>query len=185
VPLIVATLVLVAVLILSVLLLPISIIQRYRVGTRRRQARGWVIALNLVGVGISIALFLFSSALMSAWLPGAFSYAGLGLMGGSVLGLLGLFMTRWETSAGGLHYTPPWPLVLAITLIISSRVLFGLWRGWHTWGTAPDATSWLQQSGATGSLAAGAAVLGYYFSYWYGVRWRARRLPPVRRMPRR
>ena len=181
-PLIVAVLVLLGVLLLSILLLPISIIQRYRVGTRRRSARGWIITVNLVGIGISISLFLFSSALISPWLPGAFTYAGLGLVAGGLLGVIGLLLTRWETTAGGLHYTPPWPLVLGITLIIAGRLLFGLWRSWHTWGGAPDTASWLQQSGATGSLAAGAAVLGYYFIYWYGVRRRLRRLPPVRRL---
>lgn len=182
-PLIVAAFVLLAVLVLSVLLLPISIIQRYRVGTRRRPARGWITALNLIGIGMSVCVFLASSALVSSWLPGAFTYAVLGLLAGGALGLLGLVLTRWEPTAGGLHYTPPWPLVLAITMIISTRLLFGLWRGWHTWGAAPDTTAWLQQSGATGSLAAGAAVLGYYFLYWAGVRRMTKRHPPVRRLP--
>ena len=184
-PLIVAAVVLLSVLALSVLLLPISIIQRYRIGTRRRPARGWITTLNLVGIALSISLFLFSSALISPWLPGAFTYAAGGLAGGCLLGLIGLLLTRWETTAGGLYYTPPWPLVLGITLIIAGRLLFGLWRSWHTWGAAPDTTAWLQQSGATGSLAAGAAVLGYYFLYWAGVRRMAARHPPVRRIPRR
>lgn len=184
-PLIVAAVVLLAVLVLSVLLLPISIVQRYRVGTRRRPARGWLIGLNLLGVGTSIGLFLLSSALISAWLPGAFRYAVLGLAAGAVLAVFGLWLTRWEPSTGALHYTPPWPLVLAISVLIAGRVMFGLWRGWHSWGASPDTTSWLQQSGATGSLAAGAAVLGYYFTYWAGVRRRLRRLPPVRRIPSR
>ena len=184
-PLIVAALVLVAVLALSVLLLPLSLIQRYRVGTRRRPARGWVTALNLAGVTISSALFLLSAALISPWFPGAFSYAALGLLAGCVLGIAGLLMTRWETTAGGLHYTPHWVLVLSLTLVITGRLAYGLWRGWHTWSSAPDTTSWLQVSGAAGSLAAGAAVLGYYLVYWAGVRRRMRRHPPVRRMARR
>ena len=183
-PLIVAALVVLAVLVLSVLLLPISIIQRYRVGTRRRPARGWMTVLNLVGLAISICLFLVSAAFISPWLPGAFTSAVLGLAGGTALGLMGLLLTRWERTGGGLHYTPPWPLVLGITLIISARLVFGLWRGWYTWGAAPDTTSWLQQSGASGSLAAGAAVLGYYFLYWMGVRWMMNRHPPVRRVRR-
>lgn len=184
-PLIVAALVLVAVLALSLLLLPLSLIQRYRLGTRRRAARGWITALNLAGVTISSALFLFSAALISPWLPGAFTYAASGLLAGCLLGVVGLLLTRWESTAGGLHYTPHWLLILSLTLIITGRLAYGLWRGWQTWGSAPDPTSWLQVSGAAGSLAAGAAVLGYYVIYWAGVRRRMRRHPPVRRVRRR
>ena len=184
-PLIAAALVLLAVVALSVLLLPLSLIQRYRLGTRRRAARGWSTALNLAGVTASAALFLFSAALISPWFPGAFTYAASGLLAGCLLGVAGLLLTRWESTAGGLHYTPHWVLVLGLTLIITGRLAYGLWRGWQTWGSVPDATSWLQVSGAAGSLAAGAAVLGYYIVYWAGVRRRMRRHPPVRRVPRR
>ena len=183
-PLIGAAFVLLAVLVLAILLLPISIIQRYRVGTRRRPARGWITALNLAGLGVSIVLFLVSSVVISHWVAGAFTSSVLGVASGSVLGLVGLLLTRWERTADGLHYTPPWPLVLGITLIVSGRLLFGLWRSWDAWGATRDAASWLQQSGTTGSLAAGAAVLGYYFLYWMGVRWMSKRHPPVRRLAR-
>jgi hypothetical protein len=54
-------------------------------------------------------------------------------------------------------------------------VLFGIWRGWHAWRHAPDDTPWLAAFGVAGSLAAGAVVLGYYVSYWMGVRRRLRR----------
>ena len=48
------------------------------------------------------------------------------------------------------------------------------WRGWHNWRAAVGGNSWLAQSGAEGSLAAGAVVLGYYVIYWAGVRRRLR-----------
>jgi hypothetical protein len=35
--------------------------------------------------------------------------------------------------------------------------------------------SWLTASGAAGSLGAGALVLGYYLTFWVGVRRRLRR----------
>ena len=176
-PLIVAVLVLMAVLVLSVVLLPLSLIQRYRVGTRRRPAWAWLITLNLVGVLISSALFIVSAAVMTAWLPGALTYSLGGLLTGSVVGLLGLWLTRWEPTPGGLHYTPSRILMLGLTLVVLGRLVYGFWRSWHAWSAAPDTTSWLNASGAQGSLAAGAMVLGYYVVYWAGVR---RRLARVR-----
>ena len=47
-----------------------------------------------------------------------------------------------------------------------------MWRSWHAWHARVDDTSWLAASGAAGSLAAGAVVLGYYVAYWIGLRWR-------------
>lgn len=184
-PVVAAALVFIAVLALSVLLLPLSLIQRYRVGTRRRPARSWLTTLNVAGVSVSSAIFVFSAALMSAWIPGAFTYAVVGFAAGGLLGAIGLWLTRWEATAGGLHFTPPWALILGLTLIITGRLLYGFWRAWHTWGLAPDAAAWLQASGAAGSLLAGATVLGYYVVYWWGVRGRIRRHPPVRRLPQR
>jgi hypothetical protein len=183
-PVIAAALVLFAVLALSILLLPLSLIQRYRVGTRRRPARPWITTLNLAGVSASSLILLFSAALMSPWIPGALTYAAFGLAAGAVLGMIGLVFTRWESTAAGLHFTPPWLLVVGLTLIVTGRLLYGFWRAWHGWGLAPDASAWLQTSGATGSLAAGATVLGYYVLYWWGVRGRIARHPPVRRIPR-
>jgi hypothetical protein len=61
--------------------------------------------------------------------------------------------------------------VLAITLVVTARLIYGFWRSWHAWQSTPGDTSWLAASGAAGSLAAGALVLGYYLAYWAGV-WR-------------
>jgi len=69
---------------------------------------------------------------------------------------------------------PNRPLVLLITVVVAARVLYGFWRGWHAWQNAEAGTSWLAASGATGSLAVGAVVLGYYFTYWAGVARRER-----------
>jgi hypothetical protein len=92
-----------------------------------------------------------------------------------VLGLVGLAVSRWEFSPGSLHYTPNRWLVLGITLVVTARLAFGFWRSWHAWRAAPDGMSWAAASGAAGSLAAGAIVLGYYLTYWIGVRRRLRR----------
>ena len=173
---IVALLLLVALVVLaSVALLPVSLVQRYRLGTARRPARGWVISINLAAIGISIGLFLLSSAITSAWVPQAFAYTLAGLAVGSLLGLVGLALTRWETTRPALYYTPNRWLILAITLLVTARVLFGFWRSWQAWRAGLEYTSWIAASGVAGSLAAGAIVLGYYFMYWLGVRRRLKR----------
>ena len=156
-------------------LMPLSIVLRYRAGTARRQARGWVATLNLVGLAISASLFLMGAGLTSIWVPHAFTYSLLGLLGGIALGIVGLWLSRWERAPQSLHYTPNRWLVLAITLVVTGRILYGFWRGWHTWRHAPGEASWLAAFGVAGSMAAGAVVLGYYLAYWTGVRQRLRR----------
>lgn len=156
-----------------VILLPLSIVQRYRVGTARRRARVWVATLNVVLIGFSAALFLLAAAVMNAWVADTFFYGVAGLAGGSVLGLVGLKLTRWDTTARALHYTPNRPLVLIITLAVLARLLYGFWRGWQAWHESESGASWLATSGAAGSLTVGAVVLGYYLAYWAGI---ARRL---------
>ncbi len=154
----------------AIALLPLSIIQRYRVGTSRQRARGWLISLTLFGLSVSTALFVIGAAVTNIWVPEALTYTLAGLTGGFVLGLAGLALTRWEISPQGLHYTPSRALVLAITLVVTARLFYGLWRGWHNWRAAAEGADWLAQSGAAGSLAAGAVVLGYYLVYSIGVR---------------
>jgi hypothetical protein len=151
--------------------MPLSIFLRYRASTARRQARGWVAAINVGALAVSVALFLTVAALTSLRAPRAFTYAVLGLVGGCVLGLLGLFLSRWEAGPRALHYTPSRALVFAITLVVASRMLYGLWRLWHAWRSTPGDASWLAASGVAGSLGAGAVVLGYYLAYNAGV-WR-------------
>ncbi len=154
----------------AIVLMPLSLVQRYRVGTARRPARGWVATLNLVGIAVSTAIFLMGTAVTSIWVPRSFSYSVIGLTAGCVLGLFGLLLTRWEATPTSLHYTPNRWLVLGITLTVTARIVYGFWRSWHMWQRGLDTSSWLISSGVPGSLAAGAVVLGYYLVYWSGVR---------------
>lgn len=169
-PLVVLAVALVVVLTL-IALMPLSIVLRYRAGTARRRARGWVATTNLFGIGSSAAFLLVVAAVTSAWVPNAFTYTFIGLAGGCLLGLLGLSLSRWERTPQSLHYTPSHWLVLAITLVVTSRMIYGVWRSWQAWRSTPTDSSWLASSGAAGSLAAGAVVLGYYLTYWTGI-WR-------------
>lgn len=159
---------------LGVLLLPLSIIQRYRMGTSRRLARGWVVAINFFGIVVSVGILMIVAMISTAWIPQAFPYTVAGLMGGCLLGLLGLISSRWEPSARALHYTPNRWLVLSITLVVAARLFYGFWRGWAAWKAAPGDTSWLVESGAAGSMGAGAVVLGYYLTYWAGLWYRVK-----------
>lgn len=162
-----------------VVLIPFSLFQRYRVGTARRPARAWVATLNLLALALSIVCFLGGAAVTSFWVPDALPYSAAGVAGGSALGLIGLALSRWESTPGGLFYTPNRWLVLGVTLVVSVRILYGFWRVWETWRLNPGETSWVVAAGVAGSLAAGGIVLGYYFTYWIGVRWRVRRQRPA------
>jgi hypothetical protein len=179
VPIVVLLALLAIILLSSVVLLPLSLLQRYRVGTRRRPARGWIAAMNVIGFGLSAGMFVIASALANTWIPDAFYYTLIGLSVGCLLGVVGLALTRWEPTAYSLYYTPNRALVLVITLIVCARILYGLWRSRHAWGAGLD--SWSAEFGMAGSLAAGAIVLGYYLAYWFGVR---RRLKQHRRLQR-
>jgi hypothetical protein len=168
----VAVLLLVLALILA---MPLLLVLRYRAGKARRLGRRWVATLNLVMIVLSAGLFLYVAAITSFWIPGAFRYSLFGLMGGCLLGLLGLALTGWEETPKALHYTPNRWLILIITLAVTARLLYGVWRIWHAWRASGSATSWLEAAGVAGSLAVGAIVLGYYVTYSAGVRWRLRR----------
>jgi hypothetical protein len=162
--------------VLAIVLMPFTLVQRYRVGSSRRRARGWVAALNVLGLGLSTIGFLLAAAMTDYWVPGAFVHALAGTAAGGLLGLFGLVVSRWEHEPEGLHYTQNRWLVLAITLVVAGRIGYGFWRAWHS------GLHGIAASGATASLAAGGIVLGYYLSYWLGVR---RRLRAHVRDPRR
>jgi hypothetical protein len=181
VPLIALPILLILVLAAIALLPPIILVQRYRVGTSRQPARGWLATLNLVGLAVSVVFFLTGAAVTNFWVPYALRYTLGGLALGCVLGSIGLAVTRWEPSPRALYYTPNRWLVFGITLVVTARVLYGFWRGWQSWRSAIEGGAWIVASGAAGALAAGAVVLGYYVIYWAGVR---RRLQRHRRLGR-
>jgi hypothetical protein len=150
--------------------LPLSLVRRYRMGTARRPARGWVAAVNVLMLALSTGLFLAAAAVTSVWVPDALVYTLVGLAIGGVLGLLGLAATRWETTHRSLHFTPNRWLVLALMLVVTARLLYGFWRAWAAWGSVGPGAEWLAAAGVAGSMAAGAVVLGYTLTYWVGVR---------------
>lgn len=172
-PLLIALALIVAAFVLAVVTLPFALVFHYRFGTRRRRARVWVATLNALSLALSATIFLISAAVTTRYIPTSFSFATFGLACGAILGLLGLLLTRWERDGPSLFYTPSRLLVLAVTLIVSLRIAYSVWRAWHTWRAAQEGTSLLAAVGIPGSLAAGAIVIGYYLVYWAGVRSRA------------
>ena len=174
-PLLIVPLLVVLALLMVLALIPISLVQRYRVGTSRQRARGWLVAVNLTGLALSAVLFLVSAAVTSIWVPDALTYTAGGLCAGLVLGMCGLWLTRWEPSIDALHYTPNRLLVLGVMLLVGARIVYGLWRAWESWRAGMHGESWFIEAGVAGSMAAGAVVLGYYLAYWTGVRRRYRR----------
>ena len=174
-PILVLLLAFVFLLLFMVVMLPLSIAMRFRASSTRRRARGWVISVNFFAALLSAATLLVTAAVSNVWIPNAFRYALVGAGCGLVLGLIGLALSRWETTPHALHYTPNRWLALLITLVVTARILYGFWRAWHAWQTTPDGASWLANSGAAGSLGAGATVLTYYVVYWAGLQRRVRR----------
>jgi len=161
-------------------LMPLILIQRYRIGTARRMARPWMVTFNVVLMGFSAICFLASAGVTTVWVPGAFTGAAAGVTLGAGLGLVGLMLTRWESTAATLHYTPNRWLVLVVTFVVSARVLYGLWRSWRFAEAGVYGTPMVVAFGIPESLAAGGMVIGYYLAYWLGVRRRLlnRRIRP-------
>jgi hypothetical protein len=101
----------------------LSLALRYRVGTARRQARPWVTSLNVWATSLSAVFFLCFTLLLSFWIPSAFRFGLIGMGCGSILGLIGLAVTRWERRSEGLFYTPSRWLALLIIAAIGARIL--------------------------------------------------------------
>ena len=149
--------------------MPLILVLRYRTGTARRLARPWLATVNAVMMLVSAAFFLVAAGVTRLWVPDAFSSAVTGLGIGAILGIVGLWFTRWDSTARELHYTPNRWLVLAITLVVAVRVIYGFWRGAAAWGST-ESTSFIDGFGVGGSLAAGGTVVGYYAAYGIGLR---------------
>jgi hypothetical protein len=143
-----------------ILLTPLTLVQRYRVGTARRQARPWLATFGLVMMVGSTIFFLAGAAITSFWVQDAFlgALAGIGI--GVGLGTVGVLVLRWEATPGSLHYTPNKWLVLSVILIVSVRLLYGLYQS---------------QLATAESVAAGGVVIGYYLGFSAALRWRIKR----------
>ena len=155
-----------------VALTPVLLIQRYRAGSARREARSWVTTFSVAAMTFSAVFFLASAAFTTIWIAGAFTGAATGLAIGLVLGAIGSMLTRWEPAVRSLHYTPNRWLVLLVTVIVSARILYGLFRSFMAVRSGLTGTAMVEAFGVPDSLAAGAIVLGYHLAYNVALRWR-------------
>ena len=158
-----------------VALTPFLLIQRYRAGSARRQARPWVATLTIAAMVFSAVFFLMSAAVTAIWIPRTLAGAAIGLAIGLGLGALGTLLTRWEPTVRTLHYTPNRWLVLIVTLIVSARVAYGLFRSFEAASAGVSGHAIAGAFGVPESLAAGGVVIGYHLAYNVVLRWRIAR----------
>lgn len=166
-------LLLVAVVVLYLLVLPIALLQRYRAGRARRRMQGWAIAINAWLLVMSTMTFLLGAWISGRWIDSALQLAAIGLAAGVLLGAIGLTLTRFELEPRGWFYTPNRWLALALTLLVATRIGYGVWHAWHWTRAGASHVQWLAQQG--GLLAVGGILLGYYLAYTWGLRARLRR----------
>ena len=168
-----------AIMALWAVLLPISLIQRYRLGRKRRRVIAWANSLNAWLLLVSLAAFFVSAWMTTRWLPDALSMAGVGFAVGIGLGVLNLAISRREVEAGKFHITPNAVLVLAITLLVAGRILLGLWQLYeHGFQLHPiqREEAWFLRPASLFAL--GGLLLGHYFAWCWGLRAMLRRALP-------
>ena len=176
-----ALLIFVLIALLGVILLSLAL--RYRAGTARRQARHWVATMNVWATSFSVVFFLSFTLVFSIWVGSSFRFALIGMGVGGILGLLGLALTRWESQAGGLFYTPSRWLAFIIVFAIAGRVFYGWWRATHHSSSDPSNQHWFTTaSGTQLSLAIAAGLIAYYLVYSIGVLLRLRRYEQQQRI---
>ena len=64
--------------------------------------------------------------------------------------------------------------MLMVTLVVSARMVYGLWRSWNAARAGIYGTEMVLAFGIPQSLAVGGTVIGYYLAYAAGVRGRIR-----------
>ena len=174
-PLLLVPVVLLAMVMLWALLLPLGLWQRYRRGRARRVAVPWAVRLNAWLLLASTGVFLLGAWLAGHWVEAALAHAATGVAAGVAVGIVGLWLTRFDVAPDGrLHYTPNRWLVLGLTLLVAGRIGFGLLQAMHWWDGA--ATDWLARQGTL--LAVAGLLLGHYLAYSLGLR---RRITEARR----
>lgn len=158
-----------------VVLLPVSLWQRYRYGRARRLARGWLLAINAWTLLLSAALFVLATAVSLVWWPDSLMHAGAGMAVGALLGVVGVALTRWDVAPAGVYYQPNAWLVLALLALVAARIALGLFQFARYWqAEVIDANSMLTGHGSLVGVAG--LLLGYYLVYAWGVKWRVARL---------
>lgn len=155
------------------LLWPLALWNRYRVGTSRRRPPRWLTRLNAWLLPASALLFLAAMGVTQLFVAHAFVYAALGVLAGLATGGLGWALTRVEHRPGAVWYTPNRWLVLALTLVVVARVIAGIWQAWERWqGNVELLAAWGPLGEPAGLFAVAGLVLGYHAAYAVLLQWR-------------
>ena len=175
-PLLIVPLVVLVLLLLWLVLLPLSLWQRYRLGKARRKAWPWLVKLNSWLLLASSVVLLISMAVTNIWWPGAFVYALAGWGIGLVIGFVGLWLTRFEATPQGLFYTPNAWLILLLTMLVTARIAMGFEEMWRYW-QGKQALAMIPVLDHASLFAVAGLLIGYYLIYTWGLR---RRWPRTR-----
>ena len=154
--------------VLWALLLPLSVLQRDRLGKARRRVQPWFVRANAWLLAVSALAFLGSAWLADQWIDDALVDALLGLVLGGLTGGVGLAIDRVEATPQGLFRTPNRWLVLGLSLLVAGRLAVGLW--W-AWSDAPSSglAAWVTRGGLIG---VGGVLLGYAVATGWGLQFR-------------
>lgn len=162
---------------LVLLLWPLALWQRYRLGKARRRALPWVVALNAWASGVSLPLFVLAAWIGAQWIAGAAANALAGLLAGGLVGLLGLRLARFEREGAQLHVTPHPAIVLGLTVLVAARVLLAAGQAWHrAWHDAPLPLPWPWLADPASLWAMAGLLLGCHAVQAWGLRRRMRAL---------
>ncbi len=173
-PLLLVPLIVLLLLLAWLLLLPLSLWQRYRFGKMRRRALPRLVKLNAWLLLASALLFGLGMLATEHWWPGTLRHAAIGLGVGLPFGCAGLWLSRFERTPQGLYYTPNAWMALSLTLIVAVRIAMGfveLWRRWQGDGSL----AMLPLFGHASLFAVAGLLIGYYLAYQWGLRLRLRK----------
>jgi hypothetical protein len=139
---------------------------RRNIGRQRSRAwRHWCGVVFFPLIALMLALAAFSSAFAEAAL-------WCGFVGGALLALQALRLTRFERTAEGFFFTPNAYIGVALSLLLVSRVLYRLAQLYGSGGTPQTHTDF---AAAPVTLLILGLVAGYYTVYGAGLlRWRRR-----------
>lgn len=155
---------------LWVLLLPLTLLQRYRHGRARRRLQPWAVRMNAWLLLASALVFLAAAWAMGHWVVDAWRDAAIGVLLGAAVGAVGLRVDRFESTPQGVYRTPNRWLLLGLSLLLAVRIAMGLWLAWSD-GPESGAWAWISRGGLLGVAG---VLLGYALATAWGLRGRLR-----------
>lgn len=132
---------------------------RRNIGRQKLRPRRFVVSLVIFGL---ISSFVLYASLHNLNLLLGF---GGGLLLGALLGLVGLRLTKFETTGEGHFYTPDTRIGIAISMLLIGRLLYRYWV-MHDVSSAPNHPPPMQ-SALTFFIIG--LTFGYYIVYYIGL----------------